>query len=109
MPELPEIEAVKRVLEPQIQGLVIENMMVKRPEIIACPTADEFCSRLLGQVISHMERRGKYLTIWTVNEDRVILHLRMTGRLLLMRSKNQSAYQDTYARRAFLLARAVYR
>lgn len=84
MPELPEIEAVKRVLEPQIQGLVIENIIIRRPEITACPTADEFCSRLLGQVISHMERRGKYLTIRTVNEDRVILHLRMTGRLLLM-------------------------
>ena len=52
MPELPEIEAVKRVLEPQIQGLVIENIIIRRPEIIACPTADEFCSRLLGQVIS---------------------------------------------------------
>ena len=46
MPELPEVETIKRVIEPQIQGLIIEKVIVKRPEVIANPAAEEFC-RLL--------------------------------------------------------------
>ena len=83
MPELPEVETIKRVIEPQIQGLVIENVTVKRPEVTAYPTAEEFCRRLTGQTISHMTRRGKFLMIHLESNDRIILHLRMTGCLLL--------------------------
>lgn len=59
MPELPEVETIKRVIEPQVQGLTIENVTVKRPEVAAYPTADEFCRLLTGQTVSHMTRRGK--------------------------------------------------
>lgn len=83
MPELPEVETIKRVIEPQIQGLTIENITVKRPEVVAYPAADEFCGRLTGQTISHMTRRGKFLVIQLNSNDRIILHLRMTGCLLL--------------------------
>lgn len=83
MPELPEVETIKRVIEPQIQGLVIEKVTVRRPEVVAHPTADAFCKALTNQVISHMERRGKFLMIVLQSGDRIILHLRMTGGLLL--------------------------
>ena len=83
MPELPEVETIKRVIEPQIQGLTIENVTVKRPEVTAYPTADEFCKLLTGQTVSHMIRRGKFLVIQLNSNDRIILHLRMTGCLLL--------------------------
>lgn len=83
MPELPEVETIKRVIEPQIQGLTIENVTVKRPEVTAYPTADEFCKLLAGQTVSHMARRGKFLVIQLNSNDRIILHLRMTGCLLL--------------------------
>lgn len=83
MPELPEVETIKRVIEPQIKGLVIEKATVKRPEVVAYPDADSFCSLLTNQVISHMERRGKFLMILLESGDRIILHLRMTGGLLL--------------------------
>ena len=63
MPELPEVETIKRVLEPQIKGLTIEKVTAKRPEVVARPTADEFCRLLTGQTISHMIRRGKFLVI----------------------------------------------
>lgn len=63
MPELPEIETIKGVIEPQIKGLTIENITVNRPEIISHPTADEFCKAVTGQTISSMERRGKFLII----------------------------------------------
>ena len=44
MPELPEIEAIKRVIEPQIQELAIEKVTVNRPEVVAHPSADDFCT-----------------------------------------------------------------
>lgn len=83
MPELPEVETIKRVLEPQIQGLTIESVVIKRPEIVAHPAADEFCSRLAGQTVFNMTRRGKFLMLGLDSGDHIILHLRMTGCLLL--------------------------
>lgn len=83
MPELPEVEAIKRVIEPQIQGLRIKNVTVKRPEVIAHPTVDNFCKLLAGQTVDRMMRRGKFLIIMLNGDDQIILHLRMTGCLLL--------------------------
>lgn len=83
MPELPEVETVKRVLEPQIQGLTIENITARRPEVIAHPSLNEFCGRLAGQSVSSMSRRGKFLLILLESGDRLIIHLRMTGCFLL--------------------------
>lgn len=83
MPELPEVETVKHILEPQIHGLTIENVLVKQPQIIAYPDNNEFCRQLTGQTISTVKRRGKFLRILLNNGDRIIIHLRMTGCLLL--------------------------
>ncbi len=82
MPELPEVETIKRVLEPQLKGLTITKVTVNRPEVTAYPAADEFCRLLTGQRVSGMMRRGKFLYILLENGGRVILHLRMTGGLL---------------------------
>lgn len=54
MPELPEVETIKSIIEPQIQGLTIEKVTVSRPEVIAYPVASAFCSSLTGQTISQM-------------------------------------------------------
>lgn len=83
MPELPEVETIRRVLEPQIKGLRIEKTTVNRSEVIAYPTAAEFCSTVDGQTICGMGRRGKYLQILLESGDSLVLHLRMTGCLLL--------------------------
>lgn len=83
MPELPEIETIKSVIEPQVQGLIIEKVTVNRPEVIAYPTANVFCNLLTGQTISHMERRGKFIILALHSGDHIVLHLRMTGCLLL--------------------------
>lgn len=83
MPELPEIEAIKRVIEPQIQGLAIERVTVNRPEVIAHPAADEFCTRITGQFFTEIDRRGKFLILCLSSGDQVVLHLRMTGCLLV--------------------------
>lgn len=83
MPELPEVETIKSVIGPQIKGLTITNVEVRRPEVVAYPDAEEFCRRLAGQTIGGMVRRGKFLTVFSEGGDRIILHLRMTGCLLV--------------------------
>ena len=83
MPELPEVEAIRQVLEPQVQGLTIQDIGVHRPEIIAHPSAGEFCGRLMGQTFDRAERRGKFLLFWFESGDHMVLHLRMTGCLLV--------------------------
>ena len=82
MPELPEVETIKRVLEPQLRGLQIERVTVSRSEVIAYPAAELFCNVLAGQEIAGMGRRGKFLQILLESGDTVVLHLRMTGCLL---------------------------
>lgn len=83
MPELPEVETVKRVIEPQIKGLGIAGVTVHDPKVVARPLADDFCRALEGQRISGMGRRGKFLYAYLESGDRIVLHLRMTGSLLL--------------------------
>ena len=73
MPELPEIESIKRVIEPQIQGLAIDRVTVNRPEVIANPDAAEFCGRVSGQSFAGMERRGKFLIFSLESGDRLIV------------------------------------
>lgn len=83
MPELPEVETVKRIIEPQIRGLKITGVDVCNRQIIAHPTQDEFVEILLGRIFVGMERRGKFLIFLMDNGDKMILHLRMTGQLLV--------------------------
>ena len=73
MPELPEVETIKSVVEPQIQGLTIKNVLVNRPEVIAHPTADEFCEVVTEQAIFSMTRRGKFLIIHLGNKDKIFV------------------------------------
>ncbi len=83
MPELPEVETMKRVLEPQLTGRTIRDVTVNRPEVIAHPAAETFSEILAGQTFSAMERRGKFLLFLLESGDRIVLHLRMTGCILL--------------------------
>lgn len=82
MPELPEVETVRRVLGPQLAGRVVETAEVRNPQIIAHPGAGRFAELLRGQTIADMSRRGKFLTLHFESGGRLCLHLRMTGQLL---------------------------
>lgn len=83
MPELPEVETIKRVLEPQLKGLTISHITANRTNVIAYPSAEQFCAAIKNQTIAAMDRRGKFLLILLESGDTIILHLRMTGCLLL--------------------------
>ncbi|RAS71684.1 DNA-formamidopyrimidine glycosylase [Priestia endophytica] len=84
MPEMPEVEIIRRILEPQIAGKKIETIEILNNQIIAHPDMETFTEILTGQTITNMSRKGKFLTIHFKSGDNLALHLRMTGRLLVM-------------------------
>jgi len=83
MPELPEVETVRTIIAPQVTNRRIVSVNVLNSKVVAHPTVDEFCKRLCGNTICSMDRRGKFLSFILENGDRLFLHLRMTGQLLV--------------------------
>ncbi len=84
MPELPEAETVRRVMQAQICGRTVTGADLRRPEIAAWPAGDPdaFADGLLGRTFDRVERRGKFLRFVFTDGARLVLHLRMTGCLL---------------------------
>lgn len=82
MPELPEIETVKRTLTPFLPGRRIAAVRLIKPEVIAYPAPEEFAAYLTGAEITTLSRRGKYLLIHLADGAVLTVHLRMTGRFL---------------------------
>lgn len=80
MPELPEVETVRRTLIQLVSGKVIKSVTVSLPRIIQRPTEpQQFADALVGQTIRTVERRGKFLRI-VMDELVLVSHLRMEGR-----------------------------
>jgi formamidopyrimidine-DNA glycosylase len=82
MPELPEVETVRRSLEEHLVGLSIKNITINHPGVIATPEISAFRNNLLEQTFLHVGRRGKYLIFDVTPHWKMVLHLRMTGRLV---------------------------
>ena len=81
MPELPEVETVRRRLEPVLTGRRFERVEITDPRLVRPHEPDEVAAELQGERVASVERRGKYL-ILRFETDRVLLiHLRMTGSL----------------------------
>jgi formamidopyrimidine-DNA glycosylase len=85
MPELPEVETVKNELTPYIVGHSITGVTFLWEGVLKKPSAADFRSRLIGQKISGLSRRGKYLIIHLTGDDLLIIHLKMSGSLLVSR------------------------
>ena len=83
MPELPEVETIVNQLRPCLRGRQIEAVWVGWERIVDRPPAEEFRRRLQGQTFVAAERRGKFLLFPLRSGDTLLVHLRMTGRLLL--------------------------
>ncbi len=76
MPELPEVESIRISLSECLPGKAIASVRVLRDQVLLSDP-----DRLVGLVITGLERRGKYLQINLSNGGRLMVHLRMTGRL----------------------------
>lgn len=83
MPELPEVETYVRDLTPLLRGRTVKGVTILWPRIVAAPTLDEFMHHLIGQQFTTFGRRGKYMLLGLASGDTLIVHLRMTGRVLV--------------------------
>jgi len=80
MPELPEVETIRRTLDNLIIGKTIEHVTVSWPKMIKKPEEPEqFIDALAGQTFTHTSRRGKFLILYT-KDFALVSHLRMEGR-----------------------------
>ncbi|WP_374711903.1 bifunctional DNA-formamidopyrimidine glycosylase/DNA-(apurinic or apyrimidinic site) lyase [Symbiobacterium terraclitae] len=80
MPELPEVETVRRTLYPRVVGRRIERVEVLTRRQIYYPDADTFVAELEGATFTDIGRRGKYL-LFSLGPALLVAHLRMSGHL----------------------------
>lgn len=99
MPELPEVETFVRILgdgfhdQPTIIGREIVAAQLLWPRTLAMPDPDVFQARIVGQRIDRIGRRGKFLRLY-LSRDELLIHLRMSGDLLVEPSSGPLAAHD---------------
>ena len=82
MPELPEVETVRRGLCPAMEGQVIAKASVNRPNL-RWPFPDNMAERLTGKTVTALRRRSKYILADLSSGETLIIHLGMSGRMLI--------------------------
>ncbi|MBU2702464.1 formamidopyrimidine-DNA glycosylase [Sporomusaceae bacterium BoRhaA] len=100
MPEMPEVETIRRQLADKLLGHTIMDMDIRLSRLFKWPEASEVKAHLIHQTIVAVTRRGKYLLFTLSNEKILVVHLRMTGRLLYQAKQEQ---EDAYTRIVFYL------
>jgi formamidopyrimidine-DNA glycosylase len=103
MPELPEVETIVNDLRPMLEGHRFTGVSIDCPEMVHLTSINELRRRLSGQVVKEIARRGKYLIFRLGSGEALILHLRMTGSLLLKRKGEAPAVPSPYVRATFSL------
>jgi formamidopyrimidine-DNA glycosylase len=83
MPELPEVETIRRQLAPAVVGRTITALEILDPRWCAPLAPVELAELVAGRRVRALERRGKYLDWSLAGEVHLLMHLRMTGTLLL--------------------------
>jgi formamidopyrimidine-DNA glycosylase len=110
MPELPEVETVRRGLAPVMEGAMIACVDLRR-NTLRYPFPENFKQRLEGASIRIVSRRAKYILVFakqpdSLKEEVLILHLGMSGRFKIIPSQNGNAATDFDA--AFHHSQATY-
>lgn len=82
MPELPEVETVRKGLAPVMEGRLIERAENRRPDL-RFPFPDRFSERLTGIRVERLDRRAKYLLFRLESGETLLAHLGMSGRFTI--------------------------
>lgn len=83
MPELPEIETIRRELKPKIINKKITDCIVLRKEIIGYPEPKIFGKSIVSETITDVTRKAKYLILNLTQNKQLIFHLRLSGAIIL--------------------------
>ncbi len=90
MPELPEVETVRRQLQKSIAGKTIKSVKVVYPKVVHGMSVPIFVRVLNGRKIKEIGRQGKLVLMRLSGDETLVVHLKMTGRLLLGGSVTKS-------------------
>src|SRR5215217_8302443 len=85
MPELPEVETVRRGLQPVMEGSKIVKAEARRKDL-RFPFQKDFIARLEGQTVTGLGRRAKYLMADLTSGDVLLMHLRMSGSFRVLKN-----------------------
>jgi formamidopyrimidine-DNA glycosylase len=83
MPELPEVETIRRQLAPHVEGRVVERLEILDPRFTQPLAPDAVIDAVQGRRVERLARRGKYFIFELEDDVFLMVHLRMTGNLLL--------------------------
>ena len=95
MPELPEVETVKRGLLPVMEGYVFECVTLNRPNL-RFPFDALFIDRVQGQTLERLTRRAKFLDAQLASGDRLLMHLGMSGRFSINKADALGDFAHTH-------------
>jgi formamidopyrimidine-DNA glycosylase len=96
VPELPEVETIRARLGPLLEGHWLERVRIDDPRLTRPHEPDEVATRLRGELVAAVERRGKYLVFRFESGRSLLIHLRMTGAFL--HGRNGSLPDDSHRR-----------
>lgn len=97
MPELPEVETIRRDLEREVVNRRIKQADVTGPRSVRRQASpDDFAARLEGRTITGVHRRGKYLLLGLDDGGVLVIHLGMSGQLLLAKSNREPLERHTH-------------
>ena len=82
MPELPEVETVRRTVLPHIQNRIIKKVVINHKDVLDGMEPETFARIFKDNAVAEIRRRGKYLILVLQGGEEIILHFRMTGQLV---------------------------
>ncbi|HUW23237.1 MAG TPA: bifunctional DNA-formamidopyrimidine glycosylase/DNA-(apurinic or apyrimidinic site) lyase [bacterium] len=101
MPELPEVETIRRGLEKRILEKKVNRVEINTDRMVKKPSPKRFKEEVEGRNFKQVIRRGKYLILVLSSGKEIVIHLRMTGQLIYGK-------RDTKNRVSFLLSNGKY-
>ena len=95
MPELPEVETIRRQLcAAGVAGRSIEQVLIEWPRTVDPLSPEAFCERVEGRIIERLSRHGKWLIFELDGEENLLVHLRMTGGFYLSQGSLKKGPHD---------------
>src|SRR6478736_10486728 len=100
MPELPEVETVRRGLQPAMEGAKLVKVEARRRDL-RFPFQKDFVARLEGQTVTGLGRRAKYLLVDLASGDVLLMHLGMSGSFRVIKDDNEKVPGKFHHPRSF--------
>jgi formamidopyrimidine-DNA glycosylase len=103
VPELPEVEAVRRLLAPAMERARFVRVVVNRPDL-RIPFPENFARRLRGVTVKALARRGKYLLAYLSSDEELIMHLGMSGWFYVEPTGKRTRKRDAHDHVIFVMS-----